>query len=314
MKKFLVTGGTGFIGSNIVRLLSEKKNTKVRILDNNFRGSLNKITNLKKNIEFKKCDIRNRKQVFKYIKGQDAVVHLAYINGTKNFYKLPVEILDVAIHGLMNVVEACIKYKVQELYLASSSEVYHHPEKVPTKEQDAILKIPDIYNPRYTYGGGKILTELVGINYGRKFFKKLIIFRPHNVYGPKMGNDHVIPQFIKRIKNLKINKKYFKIQGSGKEIRSFIFIDDFIDAFDLLIKKGKHNNIYHIGTTEKINMKNLALKIGKIFKKKFYFKYIDSPLGGTKLRYPSIDKIKKIGFKPKYNLINGLKKTIKSYK
>ena len=132
------------------------------------------------------------------------MVHLAYINGTKNFYKLPVEILDVAIHGLMNVVEACIKYKVQELYLASSSEVYHHPEKVPTKEQDVILKIPDIYNPRYTYGGGKILTELVGINYGRKFFKKLIIFRPHNVYGPKMGNDHVIPQFIKRIKNLKI--------------------------------------------------------------------------------------------------------------
>jgi nucleoside-diphosphate-sugar epimerase len=61
-------------------------------------------------------------------------------------------------------------------------------------------------------------------------------------------------------------------------------------------------------------MKNLALKIAKILKKKFYFKYINSPLGGTKLRYPSIDKIKKIGFKPKYNLINGLKKTIKSYK
>ena len=101
-----------------------------------------------------------------------------------------------------------------------------------------MLKIPDIYNPRYSYGGGKILTELIGINYGRKYFKKLIIFRPHNVYGPDMGNEHVIPELINRFKNLK--GRNFKIQGTGKEIRSFIYIDDFIDAFNLIIKKGKH--------------------------------------------------------------------------
>ena len=104
--------------------------------------------------------------------------------------------------GLLNVLDGCIKYKIKELYLASSSEVYQTPRKIPTSENE-MLKVPDVYNPRYSYGTGKILTEVMGINYGRKFFKKLIIFRPHNVYGPDMGNEHVIPEFIKRMKNIK---------------------------------------------------------------------------------------------------------------
>ena len=96
---------------------------------------------------------------------------------------------------------ACISNKIKELYLASSSEVYQTPQKIPTDESES-LKVPDIYNPRYSYGGGKILTELMGIHYGRKYFKKLIIFRPHNVYGSSMGNEHVIPEFINRMKNM----------------------------------------------------------------------------------------------------------------
>ena len=174
-----------------------------------------------------------------------------------------------------------------------------------------MLKIPDIYNPRYSYGGGKILTELIGINYGRKYFKKLIIFRPHNVYGPDMGNEHVIPELINRFKNLK--GRNFKIQGTGKEIRSFIYIDDFIDAFNLIIKKGKHLSIYNIGTSEKINIKFLTNKISKILNKKI--KIISSPIqkGGTKIRLPNILKIKKLGFKQKYRIVEGLKKTINFY-
>ena len=170
------------------------------------------------------------------LKKVDAVIHLAYINGTRYFYEKPDVILDVAIKGLINVFDGCKKYKIKELYLASSSEVYQTPLKIPTDENE-MLKIPDIYNPRYSYGGGKILTELMGIHYGKKFFKRLIIFRPHNVYGPNMGNEHVIPEFVKKMKSIK--NKIFKIQGSGNEIRSFIYIDDFINAFDLILHKGK---------------------------------------------------------------------------
>ena len=199
-KTFLVTGGTGFIGSNISSLLVNKGHN-VKIFDNNSRGSIQKIKNFKKKIKFIKGDIRNKQSLNKALKNTDAVIHLAYVNGTKYFYSKPVLVLDVAIKGILNVIEGCIKNKIKELYLASSSEVYQTPNKIPTDENEP-LKIPNIFNPRYSYGGGKILTELMGIHYGKKFFKKLIIFRPHNVYGPNMGNEHVIPQFINRFKSL----------------------------------------------------------------------------------------------------------------
>ncbi len=303
-KTFLVTGVTGFIGSNICQLLVNA-NYNVKIFDNNFRGSISKIKKIRRKIKFIKGDIRNRESLNKALKNTDAVIHLAYINGTKYFYTKPVLVLDIAVKGILNIIEACINNKVKELYLASSSEVYQTPYKVPTDELEP-LKIPDIFNPRYSYAGGKILTELMGIHYGKKYFNKLVIFRPHNVYGPDMGSDHVIPEFIKRFKRLK--KKKFKIQGTGNEIRSFIYIEDFIDAFNLILKKGKHLNIYNIGTSEKIKIKDLAYKLSRIFKKKIILKKTALAKGGTRIRVPNIKKIKKFGFKPKFNLDKGLRK------
>ena len=307
-KTFLVTGGTGFIGSNISKLLINK-NHNVKIFDNNSRGSLSKLKNFNKKYKFIKGDIRNKKQVSKALKNTDAVVHLAYINRAKYFYKYPTKILEIAIKGIINVIDCCIENNIKELYLASSSEVYQTPNKIPTDESE-MLKIPDIKNPRYSYGGGKILTELMGIHYGKKFFKKLIIL-DHITYGPDMGNEHVIPEFIKRFKYL--SGKNFKIQGTGNEIRSFMYIDDFIDAFDLIMKKGKHLGIYNLGTSEKINIKSLAFAISKILGKKI--KIVTSPLqrGGTKIRLPNISKIKQLGFKQKYKILKGLKKTINFY-
>ena len=95
-KTFLVTGGTGFIGSNISKLLV-KKNYNVKIFDNNSRGSISKIKNFKKKIKFIKGDIRNQKLLNKALKNTDAVIHLAYVNGTKYFYSKPVLILDIAV-------------------------------------------------------------------------------------------------------------------------------------------------------------------------------------------------------------------------
>ncbi|MAH02603.1 MAG: NAD-dependent dehydratase [Candidatus Pelagibacter sp.] len=305
-KTFLVTGGTGFIGSNICQLLVNA-NHSVKIFDNNSRGSINQIKKIKNKIKFIKGDIRNKQLLDKELKNADAVIHLAYVNGTKYFYSKPILVLDIAVKGIMNVIEACIKNKIKELYLASSSEVYQTPNKIPTDENEP-LKIPNIFNPRYSYGGGKILTELLGIHYGKKYFKKLIIFRPHNVYGPNMGYDHVIPEFINRFKSKK--SKNFKIQGTGSEIRSFIYIEDFIDAFNLILKRGKHLNIYNIGTNEKIKIKNLAYKLSKILKKKITIKKTSPAEGGTKIRVPNINKIKKLGFKAKFSLDRGLRKII----
>jgi nucleoside-diphosphate-sugar epimerase len=310
-KNFLVTGGSGFIGFNIVKSLLNKYN--VTILDNNSRGSYKKFFQIKNKVKIINGDIRDFNTVYQSLKNIDAVVHLAYINGTEFFYTRPTEILEVATKGLVNIIDGCVKRKIKELYLASSSEVYQKPEKVPTKEDDVVLKIPDIYNPRYSYGGGKILTELFGIHYGKKYFKKLIIFRPHNVYGEDMGQEHVVPQFINRAKNLKKGKNFF-IKGTGNEIRSFIYIKDFVDAFNLLIKKGKHLQIYNIGTSDKIKIKFLARMIAKLMNMRINIKNKPIAYGGTNIRCPDISKIKKLGFYPKIDLLEGLKRTIFWYK
>lgn len=305
-KKFLVTGGAGFLGSNLVKKLVNEKH-KVIIFDNLSRGSINKLKNFK-NITFINGDIRKIKDLEKAFKDIDCVCHLAYINGTKYFYSKPEEVLDVGVKGLMNTVDLCIKYKIKELILASSSEVYQEPTHIPTSEQERLI-IPDITNPRYSYGGGKILTELVGINYGKKYFKKLIIFRPHNVFGPNMGQEHVIPTFINKINKIK-NKGRLKIKGNGQETRSFIYIDDFIDGLYTVITKGKHLNIYNIGKNEEITIHNLANRIAKLMNKKIVIDYSNPHLGGTSRRCPDIKKIQKLGFKSKISLDDGIIKTI----
>ena len=119
-KTFLVTGGTGFIGSNISNFLVNK-GYNVKIFDNNSRGSIQKIKDFKKKIKFIKGDIRNKQSLNKALKNTDAVIHLAYVNGTKYFYSKPVLVLDIAIKGILNIIEGCIENKIKELYLASSS-------------------------------------------------------------------------------------------------------------------------------------------------------------------------------------------------
>ena len=169
IKKYLVTGGLGFIGSAISNHLITKGH-EVIVFDNLTRGRKRRILIKNKNLKIIYGDIRNYKKVFNSCKGVDAVIHLAYINGTKFFYSKPTEILEIGIKGIINILDSCKKHKIKELILASSSEVYQTPKKIPTNEKE-VLKIPDIYNPRYSYGGGKILTELMGIHYGKIFQK-----------------------------------------------------------------------------------------------------------------------------------------------
>ncbi len=301
-KVFLITGGAGFIGSHISRYLKNKGH-EIVIFDDFSRGRKNKISDIIKSVKLIHGDIRNFKDLKKIPRNINAIIHLAYINGTDTFYSNPVKVLDVGIKGLINIFDFAIQRKIKEAYLASSSEVYNQPKKIPTTENE-MIKIPNIYNPRFSYSVGKILTEIMGVNYGKKYFKKLIIFRPHNVYGNDMGNGHVIPNLFEKIKKTQNGK--ITIKGTGKEIRSFIHINDFLRAFDILIRKGKHLNVYNIGNNEKTNIFNLALNISNILQKKISVQKSSIHVGGTKIRCPNISKIKKLGFVPKINLNKGL--------
>jgi dTDP-glucose 4,6-dehydratase/UDP-glucose 4-epimerase len=107
---------------------------------------------------------------------------------------------------MLSVIESCKVNNIKELVLISSSEVYQTPIIVPTPENVPLI-IPDITNPRFSYGGGKIASELMLMNYCKKNFDKAIIVRPHNVYGVDMGFEHVIPQLIKKILFIKKKKE-----------------------------------------------------------------------------------------------------------
>ncbi len=310
--KILITGATGFIGSNLVKRLL-KKNKNIIAVDNNFRGNVRRLKKEINSIEYYDLDIRENNTFKKISKDCKTIIHLAYINGTENFYKHPDTILDVALRGILNIFDACKENEITELFVASSSEVFHKPSIIPTNEEVPLI-IPDIDNPRFSYGGGKILYELLGKHYGKDYLEKLVLFRPFNVYGSDMGMGHVIPQLIHRalncdLKNKKIN---FKIQGDGNQTRAFEHIDDFVDGLELILEKGLDREIYNIGNDEEVTIKELVIKIFRLIEKDLDINIIPSelPKGGTDRRCPDISKLKKLGYSPKISLNNGLKKLI----
>jgi nucleoside-diphosphate-sugar epimerase len=314
-KKYLVTGGTGFIGSALVKALLAS-GASVRTLDNDSRGHVDKLGYARNYVDRRLGDIRDAEAVSRAVQGVDCVCHLAYINGTEFFYTHPDLILDVAVKGMVNVVDGCRAHGVGDLVLASSSEVYQTPAVVPTDETVPLV-VPDPLNPRYSYGGGKIISELMAINFGRKHFDRVTVFRPHNVYGPDMGWEHVIPQFATRMKELSSTNPTgvlpFTIQGTGRETRSFIYVDDAADGIMRVIESGAHLNIYNVGNEDEVTIADLAREVARFFSREIDIVPGRLQPGGTLRRCPSVAKLASLGFQPTTSLRDGLTKTLLWY-
>ena len=315
-KNILVTGGAGFIGRALVSKLVAS-GLQIKVLDNCYRSSKEQLNNVLSEIELIIGDIRDQDIVDKAVSGVDMVIHLAAINGTENFYDKPYLVLDVGVRGMLNILESCKKHNVTDLIVASSSEVYQTPKNIPTDET-AELIVPDVLNPRYSYGGSKLISELLTINFSRENLKRAIIFRPHNVYGAQMGWEHVIPQFVKRavglMQDYASNEKIpFNIQGDGNETRAFIYIDDFIDGLIKVIESGETQNIYHIGNPVEISIRELVACMFSILERDY--ELLTGPImpGSTLRRCPDITKLRNLGFTPTVSLMDGLTKTVNWY-
>jgi nucleoside-diphosphate-sugar epimerase len=314
-QRILVTGGSGFLGSALVKALV-RQSEAVRVFDDNSRGALRRLREVERDIEFVSGDIRDAAAVDAAMRGIDEVHHLAFVNGTATFYSAPDLVLDVGVKGIVNVIDGCRRHGIGRLILASSSEVYQSPPRVPTDE-GVPLVVPDPLNPRLSYGGGKIISELMVINHGRKHFERVLIFRPHNVYGPDMGFDHVIPQFAVRLKRAMSKHASgavpFPIQGSGVETRSFCHVDDLVQGVMVVREKGEHLGIYHVGTAEEVSISELARRMAKIAGREIVLGPSAALEGSTPRRCPDISKLAALGYRPRVPLDEGLPPTLKWY-
>lgn len=275
----------------------------VRVIDDNSRGNFRRLSDVMGSLDVRIGDIRDQSLVQSALKDTDLVIHLAYINGTVNFYDKPREVMDVAISGIQNILAGMEMQGVPDLYLASSSEVYQNPGIFPTPENVPLI-VPDPFNPRYSYGLGKIVQEFLSIHAGN-FLKNLVVFRPHNVYGPDMGFQHVIPEICANI-TLEKNS-HVTLKGNGLQTRSFCHISDFVNGFELILDSKHGRDTFNIGTREEITISHLAGVIATSLGREIIFSCSDAPLGETNRRLPDISKLENLGFRQKISIDDGVK-------
>lgn len=308
MNKILVTGGDGFLGSNLTAELL-KQNKEVIVFDNGFRHGLSHISTLKGHVTVIKGDITQKEDWKKIPKDIDFAFHLAAINGTKYFYEIPEEVIRINVVGTLNFVNWLKDSNAKRFFFSSSSEVYGIPKIFPTPETEA-LSLPDPTNPRYSYSSSKIVGETITINFARSCGIDYTIGRIHNAYGPRMGFEHVIPEFTRKC----VKKEPFTVQGNGTESRSFCYVSDIINGIILASShQNGRNEIFNIGNMVETTINELIELFEKIHGEKIIPIYTPFQKAGTKRRVPDLTKIKKIGYEPKVSLEDGVKKTYEWY-
>jgi nucleoside-diphosphate-sugar epimerase len=292
--RILVTGGAGFIGSNLAVKLAQAGH-EVRVLDDMSRGNRERLRGVQCTVV--QGDVRNADDVLTAMHGCDAVAHLAYLQGTQTFYAEPRTVLDVALRGILNVLRGCEVTGCGDLLLVSSSEAYQVADQVPTPET-VPLSVPDPMNARYSYGGGKIASELAALAWQRAgVLDRVVIARPHNVYGPDMGREHVIPEFCLRMSRLAEAQPEgiidFPIQGTGAETRSFCYIEDCTDQLALLLARA-HTGIWNVGTMDEHDIEDVAHAVAYRYGRQVKVLPGNLPQGSPPRRLPAMAKTREL--------------------
>lgn len=311
MSRLAVTGAGGFIGAHLTRALLAEGHEVVAI-DNYIRGQASRLANAQGAIERVTLDVRDKDALVEALRGVECVFHLAAVNGTENFYTQPQLVLDVGVRGALAVSEACIEAGVPDLVVASSAEVYQTPRVVPTDETIEMV-IPDSLNPRYSYGGSKLISELIAFNYCRDKLRKVQVFRPHNIYGPDMGWKHVVPQLIEKIVAAGDGGS-ITLQGDGSETRAFCYVSDVVDGIVRMWRDGESMNVYHIGSMEEVAIRDLARITAEALGTRVDLIAGPAAAGATLRRCPDIGKMQAIGYAPSVSLVQGIERTVAWYR
>lgn len=311
-KRVLVTGGSGFIGSHLVELLL-KKGAQVSITSKNL--NIPNLAHIKKDIKVIQAELTNSESALKSTKNKDIVLNLASrVAGIQFNVDHPATMFSDNVIIAKNIAEASVKNNVERLLITSSACVYPRYCTVPTPEKEGFLDDPEPTN--LGYGWGKRVAELLGMFYSQEFGLKVAIARPYNAYGPRDDFDpstsHVIPGIIKRVFD---GENPLVVWGSGKQTRSFLYVEDFARGLLEITERYPKADPVNIGTKEEITIGALAKMIVDLSGKKIKIVFDKTKPDGQPRRNCDTKKAKeKFGFEAKTNLQKGLKKTIEWYR
>jgi dTDP-glucose 4,6-dehydratase len=311
MKTIIVTGGLGFIGSNLINILSKKKYFIINIDKVTYASNSKNITNNIKNYKFYKQDINNQNFIKKILDvySPSLIFNVAAETHVDRSIDGPKQFIDSNIYGVFNLLEAVRKFKKKiKLIHVSTDEVYGDIVKNKSSKES------DPYNPSSPYSASKASSDLLIKSYVRTYKVPAIITNCCNNYGPNQYPEKLIPTIIYKI----INKKPIPIYGNGKNIREWIHVEDHCNALIKISEKGLLGENYNIGSGVELNNIDIVKKIVSSIKEidinlanKAKFVFVkDRP--GHDLRYSlNSSKIKKhLKWECKYNFNEGIKKTI----
>ena len=319
--KIIISGGTGFIGTNLCLFLLKKKEIKNIVLIDNFKTSNKdnlktiKINDSKKIVKFIKSSILDSKlisRISKISKHFDIFFHLAAQSSGENSFYEPVYDIETNILGTDNTLNISKEMRIKHYIYSSTMSVYGN-----IKSRNSIKETYNT-NPKSIYGLSKLISEKNINLFCKSNNLKYTIFRLFNVYGPHQDLKNLKQGMLSIYLSYLLNNKKLVIKGSQDRTRDFIYVEDLCEAFWLVVKKKPSNEVYNLGTSESTSVKNLLNYMFKnldINQKNYKIINLKSTPGDVIGFRANINRLKNfINWQPKTNIKEGLKKTIFSYK